>query len=95
MKNTKTHIACLAFAVLSVFSFGFTNSATVAPLDKITICHMPPGNHDNCHEITISYNAFQTHIDHHGDALVCHDPKDLAAYTQISDTYQMSMIKAF
>ncbi|WP_452222616.1 hypothetical protein [Lacinutrix chionoecetis] len=36
---------------------------------KITICHIPPGNPDNMHLITISVNALQTHLNH-GD-MIC------------------------
>ncbi len=39
---------------------------------KITICHIPPGNPANMHEITISLNALQTHLDH-GD-IFCGTP---------------------
>lgn len=36
---------------------------------KVTICHVPPGNPENAHTITISINAVQTHLDHHDDYL--------------------------
>ncbi len=36
---------------------------------KVTICHLPPGNPDNPRTITIDYNAFDTHVDKHGDYL--------------------------
>ncbi|MFV9646532.1 MAG: hypothetical protein ACNYWU_11980 [Desulfobacterales bacterium] len=31
---------------------------------KITVCHVPPGNPSNFHDITISENALQAHLDH-------------------------------
>lgn len=34
---------------------------------KITICHCPPGNLNNCHSITISVNAWYAHLTHHDD----------------------------
>jgi hypothetical protein len=34
---------------------------------KVTICHVPPGNPENAHTITISVNALKTHLDHHDD----------------------------
>jgi hypothetical protein len=37
--------------------------------EKVTICHIPPGNPENAHTITISINALQTHIDQHGDSI--------------------------
>ncbi len=35
---------------------------------KITICHIPPGNHDNPHTISISENAWPAHLKH-GDTM--------------------------
>ncbi|RAJ16202.1 hypothetical protein [Olleya aquimaris] len=40
--------------------------------NKITICHIPPGNPANMHQITISVNALQAHLDH-GD-IICGTP---------------------
>jgi hypothetical protein len=36
--------------------------------DKVTICHIPPGNPDNAHTIRVSDNAVDAHLDH-GDTL--------------------------
>jgi len=36
--------------------------------DKITICHIPPGNPDNAHTISVSGNAENAHLAH-GDTL--------------------------
>jgi len=36
--------------------------------DKITICHIPPGNPDNAHTISVSGNAKNAHLAH-GDTL--------------------------
>ena len=36
--------------------------------DKVTVCHIPPGNPDNRHDICISPNAVQAHLNH-GDQL--------------------------
>jgi len=35
--------------------------------NKRLICHIPPGNPENAHTISISVNAVQTHFDHHDD----------------------------
>lgn len=35
--------------------------------NKSIICHIPPGNPDNAHTITISNSALQTHYSHHND----------------------------
>ena len=34
---------------------------------KVLICHIPPGNPENVHTISISRNALHTHVSHHGD----------------------------
>ena len=34
---------------------------------KVIICHVPPGNPENAHTITISVNALKNHLDHHDD----------------------------
>jgi hypothetical protein len=37
--------------------------------NKVTICHMPPGNPDNRHTITVGESAVAAHIQNHGDTL--------------------------
>ena len=39
-------------------------AAFAAPQPKVEICHIPPGNPDNFHTITISENAFAAHLAH-------------------------------
>ena len=34
---------------------------------KVTICHYPPGNPDNAHEIRVGESAVEHHILEHGD----------------------------
>jgi len=36
--------------------------------EKVTICHVPPGNPDNAHEITVGAPAVPAHVAH-GDSL--------------------------
>ena len=38
-----------------------------APEDKVTICHIPPGNPENAHVITVGASAVPAHIANHGD----------------------------
>ena len=38
--------------------------------DKVTICHIPPGNPDNAHAITVGAPAVPAHVAQHGD-VVC------------------------
>ncbi len=37
--------------------------------NKVTICHIPPGNPDNAHTITVGEPAVITHMTQHGDTL--------------------------
>src|SRR5262245_455700 len=34
---------------------------------KVLICHIPPGNPDNAHNICVSTHAVEPHETHHGD----------------------------
>ncbi len=86
----KTIIKSLSLIALTVLCFGFTASTNSSP-SKITICHIPPGNPDNCHEITISINALDTHIDHHGDELVCKNSSELPVYVDIAARTGMTL----
>ena len=36
----------------------------IAGEGKVEICHIPPGNPENAHTITISENALETHLEH-------------------------------
>lgn len=47
----------LVFAAIAVTSVGWAQ-----PKNKVTVCHVPPGNPQNAHNITISQNALQAHI---------------------------------
>ena len=64
----KRNILVLTIAAIFVFAVGFSASSLQNPPDKITICHIPPGNPDNAHEITISVRALDAHLAH-GDAI--------------------------
>jgi len=37
--------------------------------NKVTICHIPPGNPDNAHTITVGEPAVLTHMTKHGDTI--------------------------
>lgn len=39
-------------------------SAALAATVKVDVCHIPPGNPDNAHTITISERAVEAHLDH-------------------------------
>jgi hypothetical protein len=44
--------------------------------DKVTICHVPPGNPENAHTITIGASAVPAHLENHeGDRVgACPEP---------------------
>lgn len=43
---------------------GFYIPGAIAGEAKVDVCHIPPGNPDNPHTITISENALSVHLDH-------------------------------
>ena len=43
--------------------------AAFAAADKVTICHIPPGNPANAHTITVGAPAVDKHVANHGDTL--------------------------
>lgn len=63
-----------SFSILVALLFMFClplNFNANEPTDdgpKVTICHIPPGNPDNAHAITVSINAIPAHLAH-GDSL--------------------------
>jgi hypothetical protein len=66
MKNLIAPMTRIMAAALIVLLFGSFRSAS----NKITICHIPPGNPGNCHEICISVNALAAHLSHN-DTFYC------------------------
>ena len=73
-----------------LFSFKTTNG-------KITICHVPPGNPGNCHEITISMNALQAHLNH-GDTFYCENQKQYEAvveFLQANPGSNVTIVKSY
>ncbi|MBT8275802.1 MAG: hypothetical protein KJO39_06655 [Bacteroidia bacterium] len=56
--------------ILSILCIGLISIAGIRSSEegpKITICHIPPGNPENAHSITISINALPAHLAH-GDS---------------------------
>jgi len=37
--------------------------------DKVTICHIPPGNPENAHTIVVGASAVPAHVENHGDSV--------------------------
>jgi hypothetical protein len=59
--------ALLLFATPVVVAKQDTKTKSCDGNKKVTICHIPPGNPANAHEITISECAVNAHIRNHGD----------------------------
>lgn len=51
-------------ATLFIIFFAFAVGAQAKENHKITICHIPPGNPTNAHEITIDRHALPAHLAH-------------------------------
>ena len=49
-------------------------TTTVVYSDKVTICHIPPGNSNAAHNITISQSAFKAHLGHGDTVGPCVNP---------------------
>jgi hypothetical protein len=53
----------------------FVVACTIAPVpvqsgqEKVTICHIPPGNPENRHTIVVAAPAVQAHVELHGDTI--------------------------
>ena len=95
MKNTIKALLFVLVAGLTIsFTYGFTFVNNHGAPTKITVCHTPPGNPGNCHEISVSINALQAHLDH-GDALVCYDPNELAYYEAIAVPTSTTVVIAY
>jgi len=50
-------------------------SVQADPDGKVTICHVPPGNPENAHEITVGASAVPAHLAH-GDRLFTCDEEE-------------------
>ena len=71
MSAIRTQVLAAGLAAIVVGGF-FLSTATAqpAPDHKITICHVPAGNLDNAHEITIDLNAWENgHTPHNSHAM--------------------------
>lgn len=60
-KTDKTMLSLFFLALFMLFSI-------IANAQKVDVCHIPPGNPDNAHTISINSNAVDAHLAH-GDYL--------------------------
>jgi len=62
---------------------------------KVSVCHIPPGNPENAHTLSISENALQSHLDHGDELGECfvHVPHDDDDVKKIKDTKKRKNMK--
>jgi LPXTG-motif cell wall-anchored protein len=53
-----------AAAAAALLSLGAAPAAAGSKDDKVVVCHVPPGNPNNAHNIVISVNALPAHLAH-------------------------------
>jgi hypothetical protein len=56
-------------ALAFVLTVGAAIASVAAQEDKVTICHIPPGNPANAHTITVGASAVPAHVNNHGDGV--------------------------
>ena len=59
-----SHKTALLFIPCFIGITGFYVPGAIAGEAKVDVCHIPPGNPENAHTITISENAVAAHLDH-------------------------------
>jgi len=63
-RSSRARTMCAAFLVFATIAV----IPQLAAAQTVTVCHRPPGNPANAHEIAVSVNSVPAHIDH-GDFL--------------------------
>jgi hypothetical protein len=60
----------LATRTIIIFGFGLLVGSPALARDKVQVCHVPDGNPENAHEISIAENGAKAHLrNHEGDTL--------------------------
>ncbi len=59
-----TQMSAAALAMVAIVPLTSSAPANNHRNQKITICHIPPGNPANAHSITVSINALDAHLAH-------------------------------
>lgn len=62
----KQKLLLSGLVVFALIFYGFISKNNQN--EKVVICHIPPGNPENAHEIEVSVNAVDAHLAH-GDNL--------------------------
>jgi hypothetical protein len=81
MRKTTVTTAILAAAALSAvtavyFAGSVINQAAFADQNQVLICHIPPDDPTNRHEILVNPHAVESHLENHGDNLGSCDSDD-------------------
>lgn len=61
------NVLALALGILALATVFAVGPAAAAKQDKVTICHVPPGNEENAHTIVIAEAAVDAHMANHDD----------------------------
>jgi hypothetical protein len=72
MRNNKTTL----FAYCCIGIVGLYLPGAIAQEAKVEVCHIPPGNPENIHTISINEDALDTHLEH-GDHVGACEPTQL------------------
>lgn len=78
----KLRFACCT-ALVAVLALGAPAWAA-----KVSICHVPPGNPDNSHTISVGENAVQAHLNHGdflGECCSCWEVSELQSVTAVNE----------
>lgn len=73
------HVSRLGLGASVALLFATVGSATAAPVPKVTICHVPPGNPAAVQLITVGAPAVPAHLAQHGDATCLDGDSDCCA----------------
>ena len=59
MRATRKHLVVAGAVMLAVGGLSLSPAIAQAQDHKITICHVPQGNPENAHEITVDLHAWE------------------------------------
>jgi len=79
IRGIRSSAICFGAAFVAAIVFAACHGAPLDPsAKKVEICHIPPGNPDNAHTITVSENAVPAHLAH-GDRMDACDAAEFGA----------------
>ena len=78
-QSFRGHVSRLGLGASIALLLAAVGSATAAPVPKVTICHVPPGNPAAVQRITVGAPAVAAHVAQHGDAVCAAGDSDCCA----------------